>query len=206
MVKKNAIISTKDCWSLSRLPAPWNTLVPKKDYEGVLLNEFHNSSFKHATLLSYVVEAVIADAANEMLGGEPCLIEFTASDASESWYGAEAENRMDPSGDKGKLIASCKNQGGVLFPYIVPIIRRKSVRLRLPPFRRTTKRRRLTTSCLCTCALLPVCERPSRPLMTSLCWLGRQSSRGAMPLTERSCPCTAFLTWCITPYLKRSLR
>ena len=73
MVKKNAIISTKDCWSLSRLPAPWNTLVPKKDYEGVLLNEFHNTS-KQATLLSYVVEAVIADAANEMLGVEPCLI------------------------------------------------------------------------------------------------------------------------------------
>ena len=117
MVKKNAIISTKDCWSLSRLPAPWNTLVPKKDYEGVLLNEFHNSSFKQATLLSYVVEAVIADAANEMLGGEPCLIEFTASDASESWYGAEAANRMDPSGDKGKLIASCKNQGGVVSLY-----------------------------------------------------------------------------------------
>lgn len=103
----NFVQNAADVWDISRLPEPWNKLPAYMKMDDGLKNPYHQSG-ERCTLMTYVIECLIADVENKKMPGKPALIEF-ASSGSECWFGAEATDR-----ETGKrIIADCKHMSSL---------------------------------------------------------------------------------------------
>ena len=103
MAKIN-LFAPRDVWNIAELPEPWCKWAKTMNYEGDMVNPFHNGSPK-VTLLRYVVEAIMAEAGLPVRSESPALVEFVNTD-SEAWFGAECVDRKTGN----TVIVDCKRQ------------------------------------------------------------------------------------------------
>ena len=110
---KNPILGPEQVWTTNRLPSPWNSLPKYVTNIDAISHRYHNVQTQNqsltalkATLMPYVVEALLAESGANIRKEQPCLIHISSAD-DESWYAAEA---IDP--DSGKVVCADMRRRG----------------------------------------------------------------------------------------------